>query len=167
MDDDDYVMTPEEEAEYRRQRIAADEEEFIAFERNEKVLNRKRSGRLQGKTPGFAADNDCTGKSDPITNSDITVGMKLECDDNRCYDMTTIEQIKPSNSNDGHGVVRRSPFTRAPFTENDNAYLNAYLESKKAGGKKRKSRKSKKGKKSRKGGKSKKSRKSKKGRKGK
>ena len=130
------------------------------------VLPDRRSARVEGLPPGFESDIGCVGRMDSIFFKKIGTGFLLECD-GRCYDVNTVINIRPSNSNDEHGVVRRSPFTRVPFTERDNERVELYLQRlqrlHRLGGKKRKSRKSKKGKKSRKGGKSRKSKKRRKG----
>ena len=119
----------------------------------------RRSSRLDGLGAGFQSDNDCVGKTDPISLKQILTGFRLEAD-GRCYDLTTLLQLKPYNNNDGAGNVRRSPFTRAPFTPADNArILAASRGGKRSISKKiRKTTKRKNVRKSKKGGKSKKGR---------
>jgi hypothetical protein len=124
----------------------------------------RRSSRLDGLGAGFQSDNDCVGKTDPISLKQILTGFRLEAD-GRCYDLTTLLQLKPYNNNDGAGHVRRSPFTRAPFTPTDNARLLAASRGGKRGIISKKLRKTTKGKnfrKSKKAVKSKKAGKSKK-----
>ena len=118
-----------------------------------------RSRRLAGTVPGFQSDNDCVNKTDPIFLRKIMAGFKLEAD-GRCYDLTTLLRIVPSDNGDGSGRVRRSPFTRAPFTPADNARILAASRGGKKGMSKkpRKTAKRKNFRKSKKGGKSKKGR---------
>jgi hypothetical protein len=71
------------------------------------IQNVRRVTRSSGEQI-FVPDDDCVGKIDPITEKKIINGFRLELD-GRCYDATTISNIRDD----------KSPFTRQPFTAKD------------------------------------------------
>jgi hypothetical protein len=75
----------------------------------------------------FVPDHDCVSQTDPITEKKIVNGFRLEVD-GRCYDATTISDIRDS----------KSPFTREPFTAKDISRRTLFNETR--GGSKRHSK---------------------------
>lgn len=69
-------------------------------------------------------EKDCKG-IDPITSQKIITGFRLDADNRRvCYDISTI--VKIVNSTFGLNTPV-SPYTRAPFTENDMRRIKGFI----------------------------------------
>jgi len=80
----------------------------------------------------FEPDDMCVGLIDPITEKKIVNGFRLEAD-GRCYDATTISDIR----ND------LAPFNRKPFTAKDILRRNLFENTHRGGSKRQSKRNSK------------------------
>jgi len=120
-------MELSDEATRREERLLATfhakREKFLVPKIKSKRITRappRKSRRNKGSSAGFVSENICVGKIDPITKQKIRAGIKLECD-KKCYDITTVAKF----------TNRLSPFTRADFSQSDNAKVDAYIRGKK------------------------------------